>query len=299
MKRKYIAFLALCTMLSSCKDNEIYEQEMYKNVVALISSTYYNTFQEVVPLTGEEFTGYIAASAGGTHVTDKNLVIELQEDQEPLDYYNRSLFDADERLYAKLLPKDKYSIENYKIQINSGERTGRTMVKLKVDGISPDSTYFIALKATETGGVELNPKKNTILYQIQIKNDYASQASSEFYSMTGLGNDLITAGNKKLFPLTKNSVRMIAGNESFENNIDHINKTSLIMEIGEDKKVTIKPYKDLVVKQIDGDTRYPNTYHVEESFGRKFHVFLVKYEYTLNKKKTIMQEELRLEIINK
>ncbi|WP_099365080.1 BT_3044 domain-containing protein [Sphingobacterium sp. 1.A.4] len=298
MKRKYIAMLALPLVLTSCKDNEIFEKEMYKNVVALISSSYHNTFQEVVPLTGEEYTGYIAASSGGTDVPASNMVIQLEEDQAALDKYNRALYDADEKLYAKLLPRDKYVIEDYKIQINAGERTGRTMVKLRADGLSPDSTYFISLKATETPGVELNTLKSTILYQIQIRNDYASQATNSLYTMTGAANEIVTAGNKKMFPLAKNTVRLITGTEAFENNLEHINKTSMVLEVDEDKKVTIKPFKDLQIKQLDGDSRYPNTYTLEEIYGRKFHVFLLSYEYTINKKTILMQEELRMEITN-
>ena len=62
MKRDFITILALMTALSSCNDDALFEKEMYKNVVALISSDYYNTFEEVVTLspTGEEATGYIA-----------------------------------------------------------------------------------------------------------------------------------------------------------------------------------------------------------------------------------------------
>lgn len=296
MKQTYITILALATALSSCKDNELFEKEMYKNEVALISSSYYNTFQEIVPLTGAEVTGYIAASAGGTHSSTKDMVIQLEEDDTQLDFYNRSLFDADEKLYAKLLPKDRYEIIDYKIVIKAGERTGRTMVKLRPDGLSPDSTYFIELKATDVSGVEINSKKNSILYQVLIKNDYASQAENTFYSMTGLANEMVTAGNKKLFPLTGNSVRVIAGTESFESNVDHINKNSIILEVGTDNKITIKPYKDINVTQLDGDERYPNVFRVEEAFGRKFNVFLLSYTYVINGNTQHMQEELRIEI---
>ena len=296
MKRKYITMLALATALTSCKDNEMFEKEMYKNEIALISSSYYNTFQEIVPLTGEEVTGYIAASAGGTHSPVKDMVIQLEEDDAQLDIYNRSLFDADEELYAKLLPKDKYEILDYKILIKAGERTGRTMVKLHPDGLSPDSTYFIELKASDVSGAEINSKKNSILYQVLIKNDYASQVENTFYSMTGLTNDRVTAGNKKLFPLTGNSVRVIAGTESFESKVEHINKTSIILEVGADNSITIKPYKDIMVTQLDGDARYPNVFKVEESFGRKFNVFLLSYEYVVNGTTQHMQEELRIEI---
>ena len=50
MKRNLITILALIIALSSCNDDALFEKEMYKNVVALISSDYYNTFEEVVTL---------------------------------------------------------------------------------------------------------------------------------------------------------------------------------------------------------------------------------------------------------
>lgn len=297
MKGSYIAMLALTTVFASCNDDAVFEKEMYKNEVALISSDYHNTFQEVVHLTGEEeIIGYIAASTGGTHAPDKNLVIRLEEDPEPLAAYNWSLYDADETLYAKLLPADKYEIADYHIQINAGERTGRTLIKLRPEGLSPDSSYFIGLRATDVSGVELNPKKSTMLYQVLLQNDYASQADNSVYTMTGLINDMVSAANKQLFPLTHNSVRMIAGNETFESTEESIAKKSIILEVDDDKKVKIKPYKDIQVVQLDNDPQYPNIFRVEEAFGRRTNVFLLKYEYTIGGVTNVMQERVELEI---
>src|SRR5690554_1298234 len=140
MKRPLVAMLLLATVVASCDDDAVFEKEMYKNEVALISSDYHNTFQEVIHMTGaEEIIGYIAASSGGTHAPQQDLVIQLEEDPEPLAFYNWTLYDADESLYAKLLPKENYEIADYSIQINAGERTGRTMIRLRPQGLSPDS----------------------------------------------------------------------------------------------------------------------------------------------------------------
>lgn len=297
MKRTLTALLALPFLLISCNDKDVFEQEMYKNVVALISSAYHNNFEEIVPLTGEEVTGYIAASVGGSYAPEQDLTINLVEEITPFDRYNWSLYDADTRLYAKLLPKDKYEIPEYKIVIKAGERTGRALIKLRPDGLSPDSTYFISLQASnDQAGVEMNETKNNVLYKVMIYNQYASQAENSFYAMTGLQNGAITAASKELFPLTKNSVRVIAGTESFASNETSIANTSIILEVGSDNKVTIKPYKNLNIQQIDGNTRYPNTFHVEESYGRKFNVFLLSYEYKIGNTTREMQEELRMEV---
>jgi len=296
MKQRHITMLALIAVLASCNDNAVFEKEMYRNEVALISSDYHNTFQEIVHLTGEdEIIGYIAASTGGTHAPDKDLVIQLEEDPEPLAAYNWSLYDADESLYAKLLPADKYEIADYNIQINAGERTGRTMIRLRPDGLSPDSSYFIGLKATEVSGVELNPAKSTMLYQVLIQNDYASQAENSTYTMTGLVNDMATAANKQLFPLTYNSVRMVAGNESFSSTEAAIGKTAIILEVDDESKVTIKPYGDIQVVQLNNDLAYPNIFRVEEAFGRRTNVFLLSYEYSIDGNTKVMKERVEMQ----
>src|SRR5690606_3362592 len=297
MKQRHITMLALIAVLASCNDNAVFEKEMYKNEVALISSDYHNTFQEIVHLTGEdEIIGYIAASTGGTHAPDKDLVIQLEEDPEPLAAYNWSLYDADESLYAKLLPADKYEIADYNIQINAGERTGRTMIKLRPNGLSPDSSYFIGLKATDVSGVELNPAKSTMLYQVLIQNDYASQAENSTYTMTGLVNDMATAANKQLFPLTYNSVRMVAGNETFVSTEAAIGKTAITLEVDEESKVTIKPYGDIQVVQLNNDPAYPNIFRVEEAFGRRTNVFLLSYEYSIDGNTKVMKERVERQV---
>src|SRR5690606_15976816 len=164
------------------------------------------TFQEIVHLTGEdEIEAYVAASAGGTMAHSEDLVIMLEEDPEPLFDYNWSVYDAEESMYAKTLPKNRLDIPDLTIEITADERTGRTMIIIRPNGLSPDSTYFIGLKATEGSRVEINPKKNTMLYQVLIKNDFASQAENVFYSMTGMVDGMVTAANKRLFPLTHNS----------------------------------------------------------------------------------------------
>jgi hypothetical protein len=297
MKRNHIIILALTAIFTSCNDNEMFEKEMYKNEVSLISGGNYNVFQESVQLTGEEIIGYVAASAGGTLVPEKDLVIGLEEDPEPLAEYNWSNFDAAEELYARLVPESKYDLVDDKIVIKAGERTGRAMIKLRPEGLSPDSTYFIGLKATDISGVDINPKKNTILYHVSLQNEYASQTTNSLYTMTGIKDDVIpVAANKKLFPLTHNSVRMIAGNELYVSKTADIEKTSLILEIDEYNNVSIKPYKNIQVIQLANDPKYPNIFKVEESYGRRTNVFLLSYVYSIDGGVTYYKMKERVEL---
>src|SRR5690606_40283093 len=93
--------------------------------------------------------------------------------------------------------------------------------------------------------------------------------------------DIPVAANIQLLPLTYNSVRMVAGNELYESKVAEINKKSVILEVDEFNKVTIKPYKDIEIVKLDNDPKYTNVFLVEEAFGRNTNVFLISYEYTL------------------
>lgn len=297
MKKKYIFSFACLIFFIGCNDDEIFEKEMHKNEIALISSTNHNIFQEVIHLTGEsEISAYIAASTGGTHAPDRDLVIGLEEDDQPLAAYNWSQFDADERLYAKLLPKDKYEILDYQITILAGERTGRTLINIRPEGLSPDSSYFVGLRATNISDADLNPKKTTLLYQVLIKNDYASQSENSLYTMTGSINGSATAANKQLFPLSYNRTRMIAGNETFQSTEESIAKSSIVLEVDENDNVLIKPYKDIQVRQLDGDPDFPNVFRVEEAYGRSINVFLLSYEYKIGDVTNVMKERVEMQI---
>ena len=298
MNIRLLGVVALVSTMVSCNDDAIFEKEMYKNEVALISSEYHNTFQEVLHLTGGEVVGYIAASVGGTHAPEKDMVIGLEEDPAPLAQYNYAIYDADERLYARPLQKEKYEIADYSILIKANERTGKTMIRINPGGLSPDSTYFISLRATDLSGVELNPKKNNILYQVVLENDYASQASSSLYTMTGMVDGMATAANKQLFPLTHNSVRMTAGNEPFVSTVEALANTSIILEVADDNSVVIKPYGSIEVTPLHDDPRYLNQFTVEEAYGQKTNIFLLSYRYTIGNVTKVMKERVEMQIRN-
>lgn len=282
--------------ITSCNDDAIFKKEMYKHVISLVSAEDYNVFKEVVPLTGEETDGYIAASCGGTIATDKDITISLVEDLDPFEFYNWSLYDADAEQYAQLLPKDKYKIDNYSITIHKGERTGKTKVEIDPEGLSPDSTYFIALKIDKSPDYELNESKSSILYQVLIKNNYASQDEQTLYRMNGLLDSAVTAGNVLMLPLSKSKVRIMAGTEPFQAKLDVINKAAIVLDIQDDGHVNISPYKDILVTPIDNPD-YPNTYKQEvDNFGRVYNTFLLAYEYTLDGVTHQILENLSMEV---
>ncbi|MDR1719093.1 MAG: DUF4361 domain-containing protein [Dysgonamonadaceae bacterium] len=101
--------------------------------------------------------------------------------------------------------------------------------------------------------------------------------------------------SKVMHPLTKNKLRTMAGNETYVSDINVFNKSAIVMEIADDNKVTITPYKNIEVMQIDNDPDYPNIFKVENDGFKTYKTFLLRYNYKMENTWYEMKEELRLE----
>jgi hypothetical protein len=296
MNKRYIyALTLLIAALASCNDREIYEQEQYKKVLAMVSSDDYNIFSRVHDLGEPETIGYVSVSCGGTLPTSKPLNITIAPDPESFDSYNRSNFDVDSARFAHLLPASMYDIDSYQISIQAGERLGKTAIRVRPEGLSPDSTYFIPLKMEQWTDIEVNPNKSNVLYRVLIKNRYATQESNTVYTMRAYRGATQLPGSKLMQPLSRNRVRTMPGNVAFQSNLETINKWAIVLEIGADNSVKITPWKNVSVTQIDGDPDYPNIFRIEDTGYRKYLIFRLRYDYKDGATTYQMKEELSLE----
>jgi hypothetical protein len=287
--------MILVAGLSSCNEDKIFEREQYKNVFALVSDDGYNVFTVVHDLDKTESTGYVAASCGGSNPTGKDIEITLEPSPETFDFYNKSNFDVDIEKYARLLPPEKYSIDKWNFIIPTGEVIGRLPIRIRPDGLSPDSTYFIPLKVSDFSTYEVNSDKSDVLYRVLIKNKYATQEFATNYAMRGLRDGVNIIMQKQMHPISSNKVRIMAGTEVFDSNIATLNKSGIILEIAADNKVSISPVKDMVITQVDGNADYPNIFKIEDDGYRTYKTFLLQYDYKSGSNTYRMQEELRLE----
>ncbi|MDR0560419.1 MAG: DUF4361 domain-containing protein [Prevotellaceae bacterium] len=288
--------ISVLTISVSCNEYGIFEDEMYKKVFAIVSSADYNVFPVEHDLEQDESTGYIAASMGGSTPADRNLTITMVHSSELMDMYNRANF-VEAGSYAKILSPTFYDIDDYHIGIAAGERQGKMKIRVRPEGLSPDSIYFISLKVGAYDCYEVNPQKSDILYRVLLKNKWAAQKTPTNYMQRGTLNAANVFGSKRMFPLTKNRVRITAGNEPFSADTASINSMSIVLEIGQSGSITISPYKNLDVQQVDGDPNYPNIYFIENDGYRTYRNFLLRYDYRKNNDQTVyeMREELRLE----
>jgi hypothetical protein len=241
---------------------------------------------------------------GGTNPTEKDTRITLVHDLDLFNRYNKGTYDVETDRYARLLPEEKYTIDSYDLVIPAGAKDARLPIKIRPEGLSPDSTYMIPLKIKDYSDYEVNPAKADVLYHVLIKNYYAVQKSATNYSMKGVYDGGNVLGTKRVFPLTANSVRITAGNTSFEADTAVINRWSLALEIGDDGHVTVKPFKAnrIQVEQIDEgdagyDAEYPNKFFIDDDGFRTFKSFLLHYKFKVegDGNEHEMREELRFE----
>jgi hypothetical protein len=287
----------------ACNENRQFEEELYKKVFAIVSSGGYNMFEVEHSLDAIESTGYVSISMGGTNPTETDTRITLFEDANLFNRYNRGNYDVETEEYARLLPAGHYTIDSYDITIPAGQREARLPIKIRPEGLSPDSTYFVSLKVKDYSHYEVNPEKADVLYRVLLKNFYAVQKSpGTTYDLRGKideGNEL---GSKRMFPLTGNSVRIMAGNPTGASAIPEdtavINRLSIRLEIADNGHVTISSFKPgrVQIEQLDDDPDYPNIFFIDDDGFFTYKSFLLHYRYKVEGESVReVREELRLE----
>lgn len=266
---KYIMYCAVLMGLTSCNENSIFEGELYKKVVYVLSETDL-TFSATHSLNTPSSVGYITIYAGGTTAIGQDVTVTLERDPNLLDKYNHDNFDLDESKYAKELDPSRYTIKNYTAVMKVGDLDPYTKlpVEVRVEGLSPDSTYLIPLRIANCTPYEVNDNKYQVLYRVYIENDFTSQKNPLTLFMRGTQQregetkPIQISANKILYPLSRRGVRLNAAIENSANKADEelINKSSLIMEIGEEELIsmdgtkyntlTLKPYNSKLLEVV-------------------------------------------------
>ena len=279
--------LACC---ASCNTDAIYQDEMYKTVVYLLSGSE-NVYTESYTLNETESVGYFSIGCGGSQFNKEEIVVTLQPDAAILDQYNKNNFDY-ESSYAKLLPADRYTIDSYTVTIPAkpSDQYVKVSVKVRPLGLSPDTIYFIPLAIKSVSRYEVNEDKSTLLYRVAIENDYARQAVITRYAKKGTVKDQsknsvsILSGSKIVQPLTKDQVRMFTGNNTQTqlSTVADVEKLAITVQINGDNTLTVTPYGNIEVEQLSADGY--NRYDPEVMQGTKAQrVFYLYYRYrTLN-----------------
>lgn len=306
MKKIPLVCLALGA-LSAC-NNYDFQQEFYKNEVGLLSKGTMMIYdRQVVDLTDENPTIYVVGNLSGSQNPSKDMPFTVMKSDSLFNRYNKTNFDIDSARFAHFLPEECYDMPEMSGVIKSGERQGRIPIVLKnLTTLSPDSTYLLDFKLDPDHSAPINHKKKHVLIQVFMKNDYASTATNTSYTYRNTVVAVLSEGSNvarkisssvQLFPMGPQSVRLLAGDETwkdYKDALEIINERSIVLEVGEkdprdgsSHKVTIKPYKTIEVVQMPAIYEYPNTFRLVEDKlpgGRSefYKEFRLHYKYRVS-----------------
>lgn len=243
----------------SCDRNGIYEEEKYKPVIYLLSTSN-KTYSETYTLKEVESVRYFSVGCGGSTPNPEEVTVTLEADTVQLSRYNKSNFDIDSASFARLLTENRYTIESMTVTLpaNSSEQYVKVPVKVRPEGLSPDSTYFIPIAIKSVSRYEVNPEKRNLLFRVAISNDYAEQLKTTYYYMTGSnavgeGTAALIAGSKTMHPLAGNRVRVYAGSHlpASKLAVAAIEKYSIVLQINDNRTVDYFPYATIEVEKLD------------------------------------------------
>lgn len=258
-------FLGL--MLFSCEGFEVFDDEMYEKIVYILTKEDNKVFSEVHSLEGEYSLGHVSILVSGSNPITEPISVELEYDTESMDAYNEKIFGVETDKFIEPLNPAFYEIASMTVSIDPQKEPPHALlpIKIKPEGLSPDSTYFIPLKIKSVSSDSINADHNSVLYQVYIKNSYADQQERTVYSMRGEKTEegktpyaILT--NKTVLPLTKNKIRTTIDQVTFESNMNVINKSCMVIEIKSDYSLQITPfnsdYLDIELVEKEGYNQY-------------------------------------------
>ncbi|RIJ48046.1 DUF4361 domain-containing protein [Maribellus luteus] len=303
---KVIYSILLGLAFAGC-DSYDFEQEQYKNEINLLSNSKMIYDKQVADLTKSSDTIYLVASLSGTKNSDKTFNVALIEADSLFNAYNKSNFDIDSSRFARLLPKECYTIPNFEMQIPAGETQVKFPIYLQnLNKLSPDSLYFLDYQIDPSKTSEFNPEKSEVLLRIYKENEFSTTKENVYYNYTSsfiitlYKNNMETrrpTSSNQVFALGGNSVRMMAGDETFGSYTtayDRINKKSIKVVIGDQtsinplaRNVTIEPYKEIDVVQMTPVDMYDNTFLINiistpDGRATYYKEFRLHYKYRLS-----------------
>jgi hypothetical protein len=272
----------------ACDNDKLYEKEKYKTVIYLLSGSE-NVYTEAYTLNETESTRYFSIGCGGSLPNSEEVTVILEPDKVLFNLYNKSNFDVNVTSYAKILPADRYEIASYTVTIpaNPKDQYVKVPVKVRPQGLSPDSIYFIPLAIKSVNRYEVNDEKYNLLYRVTIENDYARQKTITYYVKKGTvknqsnNSETTLSGSKIVQPLSKDKVRMFTGNntQGQTTTIADIEKYAIVVQVKEDQTLDILPYGTIEVEILSAPDY--NRYAIVLQGTKEQRMFYLYYRYRI------------------
>lgn len=297
-----IATITITGFFSACTSYD-FGVEQYKNEINLLSNSSLMYDRQVASMKTAGDTIFIVAGVSGTLAPTQPFNVALVEYDSLFNLYNKSNFDIEVSRFAKKLPKNCYTIPQLQRQIPTGEFQTKFPIHLRnLDKLSPDTVYLLDYKIDPIKSSAYNRAKAEVLLRVYMENEFATTKTNTFYNYTSSyvtvdgGTPMRPTNANQMFPLGQDSVRMLAGNETFgdyKTALSKINNMSIRVVVGnktsqnpEARYVKIEPYRTIDVVQMPPFEIYDNTYLINiisTPDGRKtyYKEFRLHYKYRL------------------
>lgn len=104
-----------------------------------------------------------------------------------------------------LLPADAWQLESQTVTFKKGYNTAELAIRFFTDKIAFQKTFYLPLKISSTSEYAADPSRSTLLFKIEVKNDYEWPYVSKM-TMTSMGPDGKTLGMGSSLQLQKKTV---------------------------------------------------------------------------------------------
>lgn len=270
MKKIYLlAVLGITVILNSCS-NKVDFGEQYKKIVFIVNSKETVFYAEHDAVSASK--GNISVYVTGSELPSQDIRVSYKVNPQALKNYNEMEYGDRTNLYFSLVPEDLYTFNTSDITIKKGEPYGCLEFTLNTLGLLPNKVYILPITIDSAEGAEISEDLNTILYVIQIHNEYAGNYMSTC-KVAGVDkgdfNKKATAVSSKkiLLPLANNS-------NTSASKVPDLNNGYYQITLNEDNTLILEPYLQSIIHQ---DTEKQSYYDPEEQIFYVYYNMEDKY----------------------
>lgn len=271
MKKIYLLMaLGIITLLASCS-NKVDFGEQYKKIVYIVNSkeSLFYAAHDAVNASRGNISVYVA----GSELPGEDIHVSYKVDAQALDKYNEKEYGDRTNLYFTLIPEDSYSFGTSDIIIKKGEPYGCLEFTLNTLALHSDKVYILPITIDNAQGAEVSESLHTILYVIQIQNEYAGT-----YISTCIVNGVAKGDfNKKATAISSRKILLPLanhGNTSAANTLS-LEKDYYQITINDDNSLVLEPYLQSIIHQDMEKQNYYDPekrifylhYNIEDKYG--------------------------------
>ncbi|WP_158602657.1 BT_3987 domain-containing protein [Proteiniphilum sp. X52] len=222
----------------------------------------------------------VSVYCSGSESIGRDVSVTLELTTQALDSFNeiRKIVNPD---FTKkvLLPESHYQFPKKKAVIRKGEQYGTLKIPFSMNGLEVDSNYVLPLKLISNDqGYEINPKLNTIIYEIKMMNGFSGEYSGSSTVLPGT----VRSVQPVLKAISSNSVRMPIHDLVDEK--EFLDTHYMVLTIADDStQVSISAWRNAQIRDFG-----------ESSYDKTNKSFELNYAYTdQNGNELVIKEKIR------